>query len=689
MRKVLLILFLVILVITGVLVGVLYTFTRSSRQTGQNLILDSSSFSLKAEIDEAGLNEFKAQAGFSSDENIEVVLDYHGGAKPEGAMIIEIGDPYPSQEIYTLLEKPTSGWKMTILIDKTNWPSLPKIEQKRWLQLALAQAIVIAAHPIDGLTRGEFNQYFNDIFKMEENSLWFSFGSKLLPFNLKVIPEIKAQSCGGYIDCYVNQTYRACPNGSVCYLPFGNPCPGQCQIRTFCIEDYVKYCSSWSWPSCSNVGCAPGTCRTVNNCYQVACIYGPWVNEGCGAGSCASTKRLQTRWVSPSGCISNWRCVTDNSCVASTPTPTPTPSCTVSLDPSTVNVGQGTDVNYTASVTVGSGSVDQVNYISSNTSVATVSPASDASQPYQTVGDTLAVGSSTITSDVVMSGAVRCTDTATLDVVSPGPWWQVKDADIITSGDIISSIPLSCALPGCNPLLGLEGLGGFPGVPAYGGSTAGFGEGNISSTGWLANTQSSFRKIYDYSFFSRLVRPDVVLTEISSPSVNGGFFASGGTSSRGFVWYHFDGATLGDLTITDDMNIIGDRKVVLLVKEADLYINGRITLQKEGEGFFMVIVGKDEGGNKGNIFVNASVVHESKPELQGVFLAEGQFKTGTGNEQLHIRGMVAAYGGVVLERDLTDNSTEPAEVFEFAPDLIFTYPRDLTFKRLRWKEVAP
>ena len=373
----------------------------------------------------------------------------------------------------------------------------------------------------------------------------------------------------------------------------------------------------------------------------------------------------------------------------STPTPPPTPSCTVSLDPFTISVGQGTDVDYIATVTIGDGTVDQIDFSSSNTSVATVNPASDSSQPYQTVGGTLAVGSSTITSDVVMSGVTRCSNTATLDVVSPGPWWQVKDADIITSGDIISSIPLSCALPGCNPLLGLEGLGGFPGVPAYGGSTAGFGEGSVSSTGWLANTQSSFRKIYDYSFFSRLVRPDVVLTEISSPSVNGGFFASGGTSSRGFVWYHFDGATLGDLTITDDMNIIGDRKVVLLVKEADLYINGRITLQKEGEGFFMVIVGKDEGGNKGNIFVNASVVHESKPELQGVFLAEGQFKTGTGNEQLHIRGMVAAYGGVVLERDLTDNSTEPAEVFEFAPDLIFTYPRDLTFKRLRWKEVAP
>jgi hypothetical protein len=52
--------------------------------------------------------------------------------------------------------------------------------------------------------------------------------------------------------------------------------------------------------------------------------------------------------------------------------------------------------------------------------------------------------------------------------------------------------------------------------------------------------------------------------------------------------------------------------------------------------------------------------------------------------------MVAAYDGVVLERDLLgDNVGEAAEVFEFAPDFILNFPRDLTFKRLRWKEVAP
>ncbi|MEJ2441776.1 MAG: hypothetical protein P8Y06_02560, partial [Patescibacteria group bacterium] len=338
-------------------------------------------------------------------------------------------------------------------------------------------------------------------------------------------------------------------------------------------------------------------------------------------------------------------------------------------------------------VTIGYGVVEQVNFSSDNTSVATVDPASDANTPYQTTGNGVDVGSVTITADVIMSGASTCTDTANLNVISPEPWWQVIDADIVADGDIISSIPLSCALPGCNPLLGLEGLGGFPGVPIYGGS-ADFGDGGASSTNWEANSETLFSKIYDYSFFSKLIKTDVSVTEMDSPSVNGGYFTSGGTASRGYVWYHFDGDTYGDLTINSSINMPGDRKVVLLVDGADLYINDRINVT-DGEGFFMAIVGKNDGGNKGNIYIDPSVSHPTEVEIEGVFLAEGEFRTGAGTDQLHIRGMVGAYDGVVLERDLADDSDEPAEVFEYAPDFVLTFPRDLTFKRLRWKEVAP
>jgi len=42
-----------------------------------------------------------------------------------------------------------------------------------------------------------------------------------------------------------------------------------------------------------------------------------------------------------------------------------------------------------------------------------------------------------------------------------------------------------------------------------------------------------------------------------------------------------------------------------------------------------------------------------------------------------------------LGRNLPDNSTLPAESFEYAPDLLFKIPQSLQLKRTRWKEVSP
>jgi len=493
-----------------------------------------------------------------------------------------------------------------------------------------------------------------------------------------------------------SEVVAQCADGYTCAEWRTYDLPDGCNYYTYyCTQHYNRISKGCDQSRCeayfySYLGSCSSTCqkstfsRWVNCCVVTQCTCSSWANVGgCGEGTCNSTERKQTRNCTPDGCSSEARCVYSSACDI------PTPSCSVSLDPSTVNISQGTDANYIATVTVGSGSIDYVSFSSNNPAVATIDPASDASQPYQTTGDTLSIGSTTITANVVMSGSTRCSDTAVLNVTAPGPWWQVIDADIVTNGDIISSIPTSCALPGCNPLLGLEGLGGFPGVPVYGGSDLNTGEGDVSTLGWQANADTMFSKTYDYSFFGRLIRPDVVLTEIDSTSVNGGFFTSGGAPSRGFVWYHFDGDALGDLTVASSVNMPGDRKVVVLVENADLYIEDVINVV-DGEGFMMFIVGKDGSGNKGNIYIDENVSHPVKVEVEGVFLAEGQFRTGAGSEQLHIRGMVAAYDGVVLERDLEgDNIDTPAEIFEFAPDFILAFPRDLTYKRLRWKEVAP
>ena len=91
----------------------------------------------------------------------------------------------------------------------------------------------------------------------------------------------------------------------------------------------------------------------------------------------------------------------------------------------------------------------------------------------------------------------------------PAAWWQVKDADITTNGNISSKIPSGCTLPGCNPVFGLDGLGGFPGVVVYGGDsfdfsgTTGSGANQVSSKNWLANA-SYLGKTYGSAYFSKL-----------------------------------------------------------------------------------------------------------------------------------------------------------------------------------------
>ena len=99
----------------------------------------------------------------------------------------------------------------------------------------------------------------------------------------------------------------------------------------------------------------------------------------------------------------------------------------------------------------------------------------------------------------------------------------------------------------------------------------------------------------------------------------------------------------------------------------------------------MAVVGKDGSGLKGDILVDPSV-----DNIEGIFLAESEFRTGVASSQLRVRGSVVAYEGISLQRDLgASNSNTPAEVFEYAPDIIATFPQVFTQRRIRWKEVAP
>ncbi len=370
-----------------------------------------------------------------------------------------------------------------------------------------------------------------------------------------------------------------------------------------------------------------------------------------------------------------------------TPTPSPTPSCSVSLSPSSASVVAGGYVSFRASVAPANGAVARVDF-SAASSLASVAPLSDGTVPYDVSARGISAGTTGVVAGVVMAGAVRCSAASTLTVAEPGPWWRVRDGDVAANGSLASLIPFGCSLPACDPTFGLDGDGGYPGIPGFVG-TMGLGSGSVSSTGWSAESAPGSRKTYSYSYFVRQIPSDVEITAIASSAIEGSLFESGGALSHGAYWYRYDGSSGLDLSISSNANL-GSRKVVLLVDGADLYLNGRTSLAK-GEGFFAAIVGSDSDGNGGNIFINASVggAADGVPELEGLFVADSEVLTGSGNMQLHVRGSVAGLSGIVLQRDLDDDSRTPAELFEYAPDLIMNVPSSLRTSGYSWREVAP
>jgi hypothetical protein len=369
---------------------------------------------------------------------------------------------------------------------------------------------------------------------------------------------------------------------------------------------------------------------------------------------------------------------TSGSCNAASATLTNLSSCDTS--PSSLIIQQGDTQTLTTSVN-SSSEIGRVDYTKSSGFV-NLNPASDNSYVYSTQITGVSVGTGTITSSVKNpAGNTLCTSTPNVTVNPRDPWWQVQDSDIKSSGDLNSGVPPA-------NFFGLVGAGGYPGVPSYT-ATTNLTNANVSALGWLADSDNLDLKIYDYQFFSNQIPKDTVITTVPSESVNGSFFESGGTPSYGFYWYKYDGSATGlDLTLSSAMNL-GSRKVILLVDSADFYINAPINLT-DGQGFFLVTVGKRAGGTKGNILVDPAVGGGASPNLEGLYEADNQFKTGVSAIQLRVRGSVAGYDGIDLQRDLgAANGATPAEFFEFAPDQIMLFPSKLGVRKINWKEVAP
>ncbi|KKP92758.1 MAG: hypothetical protein UR98_C0018G0012 [Parcubacteria group bacterium GW2011_GWA1_36_12] len=507
-------------------------------------------------------------------------------------------------------------------------------------------------------------------------------------------------SCGSYPGCSLNVKSKTksccsgaggggqdCPSGEYELVKKCKPtdqCPAdrtgaKCgQGRKWCFSLVCVGCSATAPSNLSFTPIPPGSSATVswtdgtggtsNRLYvgddktkvEADCPQGFGAGTGCVYSSDSATSPTVVSGLSL-GTVYYARLVNykDEACSAASGTLIDVSSCYLSPDSATLSPFESqaftTSVNYSTEI-------DRVAYDVSNPPTTEVDPASDTNgqDGYHAEVTALSLGSSVLTSDVIIDGEVVCTDTADINVTAPGPWWQVMDSDIQSMGDIASDVA-------SGNFFGLAGAGGYPGVIAYTGS-ASFGSGEVSDPPWLVDSLSQNTRRYDYAFFENQIPSGVIPKEAVSDTD----LATPGTDFNGYELFKHTGPI--DFNITSPVDFAG-RKVILFIENSDLFIGGNINLN-DGVGFFGVFV-------DGSITIVPTVT-----SLEGIYLSDSSFSTGLGNTQLSVRGSVAAYEGVNLQRDIDDDS-EPSEFFEYAPDQILLFPSKLGTRKMDWKEVAP
>ena len=429
-------------------------------------------------------------------------------------------------------------------------------------------------------------------------------------------------------------SYTCCPNGTTSVLTPGSNYTrnNSCFTPTVCSGQFDTYVSHYNSASA-------GTCAC--NCSD---------DRGCGP----NCDKREGSWVY--NVITTCQ-ETTASCV---------PNCNTTA-PSGINY---TSSNQTLTWTAGSNGTSQRLYVSTlqsdvtndcgagtNCVVSNSNATSPTTLPSLTAATTYYV-------KIVNYKDSSCSSSTNYSFVTPianTPWWQIKDGDVTTNGDISSTVPVT-------KLFDIVGLGGYPGVPVYGGNLS-VGTGAISTTQWSANTTTIQSRIFNYSYFKNLIPDDIIVNDINNLTSGSGATAD----EDGYEWYKITGNldTVGNIDL-------GTRKVILLIESGNLNIGGKINLT-DNSGFFGAFV-------NGSIAIDPAVT--GSPSIEGIYLADSNFSTGAGSVPLHVRGSVAVYGSTNLQRDLVDDAS-PAELFEFAPDQMFLFPESLAFRRIKWAEIAP
>ncbi|HKB88788.1 MAG TPA: hypothetical protein VKC53_04015 [Patescibacteria group bacterium] len=347
-----------------------------------------------------------------------------------------------------------------------------------------------------------------------------------------------------------------------------------------------------------------------------------------------------------------------------------------SFSSSTVNVVinnstvLGTTINSNAAIT-------SVTFTSDDPEIASVTNP-DTTYPYSTTVTGESVGTTTLNSNVYFGATLACTASATANVLTPDPWWQVGDGDVGSNGDLNNTIP-------SGKLFGLPGAGGYAGVASYATNTN-LTTDNVSANGWLAGSPIISPRVYNYDYFVNQIPSSIALVAntVDTGDVPGSLTSGSATHDNdNYYWYKYDGAANSGQPLTIPATDLGSRKVILLVDNASVNITGDINVT-DGQGFFMLIA-------KGNVLVDPTVGSTGLPNLEGIYFADGSFSDSASDTQLYIRGSLVANSGTTLQRDLGGilNSDNPSEFIEYAPDQMMLFPKVLGTRRINWKEVAP
>ncbi|MCC6299281.1 MAG: fibronectin type III domain-containing protein [Anaerolineales bacterium] len=174
------------------------------------------------------------------------------------------------------------------------------------------------------------------------------------------------------------------------------------------------------------------------------------VESNCASGGCAvadttlsaSQSSYTTGFVLTPGTTYYYRVVNNAGVGCATPSATVTNLLSCSLSPTSLSLSPSENSVITANVGA-SPDIERVDFASTNTAVASVSPLSDNTYPYTTTVTANTTGSATITATVYYTnGSVACqtgsasfpgSQNTSVTVANVTAWWQVQDGDVASS----------------------------------------------------------------------------------------------------------------------------------------------------------------------------------------------------------------------------------------------------------------